>query len=75
VRRPTVWVIKWSEKINKQHNTPGLRRLQINNDTHNNQPTTGGHDGGEDGKEVRRAGGGREAPLLEGAKSKEGKYI
>ena len=45
-----------------EKNTPlTLRRQPINSSTHNNQPTTGGHTGGEDVEEVQRAGGAREA--------------
>ena len=38
-----------------------LRRQPIDNSTHNNQPTTGGHNRGVDVEEVRRSGGTREA--------------
>ncbi len=39
----------------------GLWQKPINSSTHNNQPTTGSHNKGEDGEEVWWAGGAREA--------------
>jgi hypothetical protein len=43
---------------------PGRRRPPIENFTHNNQPKTGGRDGGDYEGEARRAGGAREARYL-----------
>jgi len=43
---------------NKKNNLHrGLRLPPINNNTHNNQPKTGGRNGGDYGGDARRAGG------------------
>jgi hypothetical protein len=42
----------------------GLRWLPINQYTHNNQPKTGGRDGGDYGGEARRVGGARKCNII-----------
>jgi len=44
-------------KINENEIQHGLRWLPINEIVHNNQPKTGGRDGGDYGGEAQRAGG------------------
>ncbi len=64
--RRDVWgerrIIVWGWQIKQQKNkkmkyTVAFGRLPINNGSHNNQPKTGVHDGGEYGEDVRRLGG------------------
>ena len=50
-----------SDKKKKDGLGPGHRRPPIGNFTHNNQPKTGGRDGGDYEGEARQAGGAGEA--------------
>ncbi len=57
-RRINVWGGKSSgNKIKKMKYTVAFGWPPIDNGSHNNQPKTGVHDGGEYGEDVRRSGG------------------
>ncbi len=66
-------IIVWGWQIERQKNkkmkyTVAFGRPPINNGSHNNQPKTGFHNGGEYGADVRRLGGGggkRDTIILE----------
>ncbi len=51
-------------KINQYEKHHGIKWPQIDHFAHNNQPITGGHDGGEYEGEIRRAGGGGGSTVL-----------
>ena len=58
---PIIWGVKWSSKKLRDGRGLGHRRLPIDHFTRNNQPKTGGHNGGEYDGEAQQAGGAGEA--------------
>jgi hypothetical protein len=75
--RQNMWggrrIIVWGWQIEQQKNkkrkyTVAFGRPMIDNGSHNNQPKTGVHNGGEYGEDVRRSGGtgGSTIPLFWG---------
>jgi len=62
-RSSIVWGVEWRRATKKIERWagPGHRLPPIEHFTHNNQPKTGGRDGGDYEGEARRAGGAVEA--------------